>query len=79
MLHFVRPAGILLEILRQVSWCVDAEEPLMCRLCMPCFIFLLKSRMSEMGRKVKISFSSSDKDSALSYLHDLDLFQNCKW
>jgi sulfite reductase (ferredoxin) len=24
-----------------------------------------------MGRKVKISFSSSDKDSALSYLHDL--------
>jgi sulfite reductase (ferredoxin) len=25
----------------------------------------------EMGRKVKISFSSSDKDTALSYLHDL--------
>jgi sulfite reductase beta subunit-like hemoprotein len=24
-----------------------------------------------MGRKFKISFSSSDKDTALSYLHDL--------
>jgi hypothetical protein len=34
--------------------------------------------MSEMGRKVKIS-SSSDKDSALSYLHDLGFIQNCKW
>jgi sulfite reductase (ferredoxin) len=28
-----------------------------------------------MGRKVKISFSSSDKDSALSYLHDLGFIQ----
>ncbi len=36
------------------------------------FQFLLRNPVNqEMGRKVKISFSSSDKDTALSYLHDL--------
>ena len=36
------------------------------------FEFLLRNPVNqEMGRKVKISFSSSDKDTALSYLHDL--------
>jgi len=36
------------------------------------FRFLLRNPVNqEMGRKVKISFSSSDKDTALSYLHDL--------
>jgi sulfite reductase (ferredoxin) len=36
------------------------------------FQFLLRKPVNqEMGRKVKISFSSSDKDTALSYLHDL--------
>jgi sulfite reductase (ferredoxin) len=35
------------------------------------FQFFLKSICQEMGRKFKISFSSSDKDTALSYLHDL--------
>jgi sulfite reductase (ferredoxin) len=37
--------------------------------------FLEKPICQEMGRKFKMSFSSSDKDTALSYLHDLDLFQ----
>ena len=36
------------------------------------FQFLLRNPVcQEMGRKFKISFSSSDKDTALSYLHDL--------
>ena len=36
------------------------------------FSFLLRNPVNqEMGRKVKISFSSSDKDTGLSYLHDL--------
>ena len=36
------------------------------------FQFFLRNPVcQEMGRKFKISFSSSDKDSALSYLHDL--------
>jgi sulfite reductase (ferredoxin) len=38
-------------------------------------IFLRNPICQEMGRKFKMSFSSSDKDTALSYLHDLDLFQ----
>jgi sulfite reductase (ferredoxin) len=33
--------------------------------------FLRNPIAQEMGRKVKISFSSSDKDTALSYIHDL--------
>ncbi|MDX6181386.1 nitrite reductase [Flavobacterium sp. Fl-77] len=36
------------------------------------FQYLLRNPIcQEMGRKVKISFSSSDQDTALSYLHDL--------
>ncbi|MBP4139432.1 HEPN domain-containing protein [Flavobacterium geliluteum] len=36
------------------------------------FQYLLRNPIcQEMGRKVKISFSSSDEDTALSYLHDL--------
>ncbi|MBP2283295.1 sulfite reductase (ferredoxin) [Flavobacterium sp. CG_23.5] len=36
------------------------------------FQFLLRNPVcQEMGRKFKISFSSSDKDTALSYMHDL--------
>ncbi|QKJ65069.1 HEPN domain-containing protein [Flavobacterium sp. M31R6] len=36
------------------------------------FQYLLRNPIcQEMGRKFKISFSSSDKDTALSYLHDL--------
>jgi sulfite reductase (ferredoxin) len=36
------------------------------------FEFLLRNPIcQEMGRKFKISFSSSDKDTALSYVHDL--------
>jgi sulfite reductase (ferredoxin) len=36
------------------------------------FQFFLRNPIcQEMGRKFKISFSSSDKDTALSYLHDL--------
>ncbi len=36
------------------------------------FEFLLRNPIcQEMGRKFKISFSSSDKDTALSYIHDL--------
>jgi sulfite reductase (ferredoxin) len=36
------------------------------------FQFFLRNPIcQEMGRKFKMSFSSSDKDTALSYLHDL--------
>lgn len=36
------------------------------------FLYLLRNPINqEMGRKFKISFSSSDEDTALSYLHDL--------
>jgi sulfite reductase (ferredoxin) len=51
---------------------VDVDEPLMCHhMRMRCFNFLRNPICQEMGRKFKMSFSSSDKDTALSYLHDL--------
>ncbi|MGO4817882.1 HEPN domain-containing protein [Flavobacterium sp. W22_SRS_FP1] len=52
---------------------VDADEPFdVSPYAHALFQFLLRNPVcQEMGRKVKISFSSSDKDSALSYLHDL--------
>jgi sulfite reductase (ferredoxin) len=43
------------------------------------FQFFLRNPVcQEMGRKFKMSFSSSDKDTGLSYLHDLGFIQNCK-
>ena len=52
---------------------IDAEEPFdVTPYAHALFQFLLRNPVNqEMGRKVKISFSSSDKDTALSYLHDL--------
>jgi sulfite reductase (ferredoxin) len=52
---------------------IDDEEPFdVTPYAHALFQFLLRNPVNqEMGRKVKISFSSSDKDSALSYLHDL--------
>jgi hypothetical protein len=35
--------------------------------------------MSGNGTKSQNIILSSDKDSALSYLHDLGFIQNCKW
>lgn len=40
--------------------------------------FLRNPIAQEMGRKVKISFSSSDKDTALSYIHDLGFIPKIK-
>ncbi|WP_310559270.1 nitrite reductase [Flavobacterium sp.] len=52
---------------------IDPEEPFdVSPYAHALFQFLLRNPVNqEMGRKVKISFSSSDKDTALSYLHDL--------
>ncbi len=52
---------------------IDIEEPFdVSPYADALFRFLLRNPVNqEMGRKVKISFSSSDKDTALSYLHDL--------
>lgn len=52
---------------------VDVEEPFdVSPYAHGLFQYLLRNPIcQEMGRKFKISFSSSDKDTALSYLHDL--------
>lgn len=52
---------------------VDVDEPFdVTPYAHALFQYLLRNPIGqEMGRKFKISFSSSDKDTALSYLHDL--------
>ena len=52
---------------------IDGEEPFdVSPYAHALFQFFLRNPVcQEMGRKFKISFSSSDKDTALSYLHDL--------
>lgn len=52
---------------------IDADEPFdVSPYAYAMFQFLLRNPVcQEMGRKFKMSFSSSDKDTALSYLHDL--------
>lgn len=52
---------------------VDVDEPFdVTPYAHALFQYLLRNPIcQEMGRKFKISFSSSEKDSALSYLHDL--------
>ena len=52
---------------------IDVDEPFdVSPYAYAMFEFLLRNPVcQEMGRKFKISFSSSDKDTALSYLHDL--------
>ena len=52
---------------------IDPEEPFdVSPYAHAMFQFFLRNPVcQEMGRKFKISFSSSDKDTALSYLHDL--------
>jgi sulfite reductase (ferredoxin) len=64
---------IQLEILQQVNWRVDVDEPFdVSPYAHAMFQFFLRNPIcQEMGRKFKMSFSSSDKDTALSYLHDL--------
>jgi sulfite reductase (ferredoxin) len=52
---------------------IDTDEPFdVSPYAHALFQFLLRNPVcQEMGRKFKISFSSSDEDTALSYLHDL--------
>jgi sulfite reductase (ferredoxin) len=52
---------------------VDVDEPFdVSPYAHALFQYLLRNPIcQEMGRKFKISFSSSDKDTALSYMHDL--------
>jgi len=52
---------------------IDVDEPFdVSPYAHALFEFFLRNPVcQEMGRKFKISFSSSDKDTALSYLHDL--------
>ena len=52
---------------------IDVEEPFdVSPYAHALFQFFLRNPVcQEMGRKFKMSFSSSDKDTALSYLHDL--------
>jgi len=52
---------------------IDVDEPFdVSPYAQALFEFLLRNPVcQEMGRKFKMAFSSSDKDTALSYLHDL--------
>ncbi|SER23849.1 HEPN domain-containing protein [Pedobacter rhizosphaerae] len=52
---------------------IDAEEPFdVSPYAQAVFAYFLRNPIcQEMGRKIKISFSSSDKDTAFSYIHDL--------
>jgi sulfite reductase (ferredoxin) len=52
---------------------IDAEEPFdVSPYAQAVFSYFLRNpNCQEMGRKIKISFSSSDKDTAFSYIHDL--------
>jgi len=52
---------------------IDSDEPFdVSPYAHAMFEFLLRNPVcQEMGRKFKISFSSSDKDTALSYIHDI--------
>ncbi|WP_291099105.1 MULTISPECIES: nitrite reductase [unclassified Flavobacterium] len=52
---------------------IDVDEPFdVSPYAFAMFDFFLRNPVcQEMGRKFKISFSSSDKDTALSYIHDL--------
>lgn len=59
---------------------VDANEPFdVTPYAHAMFQYLLRNPIcQEMGRKFKISFSSSDEDTALSYLHDLGFIPKIK-
>jgi sulfite reductase (ferredoxin) len=52
---------------------IDAEEPFdVSPYAQAVFVYFLRNPIcQEMGRKIKISFSSSDRDTAFSYIHDL--------
>ncbi|MBC7616847.1 MAG: HEPN domain-containing protein [Pedobacter sp.] len=52
---------------------IDPEEPFdVSPYAQAVFAYFLRNPIcQEMGRKIKISFSSSDKDTAYSYIHDL--------
>lgn len=52
---------------------IDADEPFdVSPYAHALFAYFLRNPIcQEMGRKIKISFSSSDKDTAFSYIHDL--------
>jgi len=52
---------------------IDAEEPFdVSPYAQAVFAYFLRNPIcQEMGRKIKISFSSSDRDTAFSYIHDL--------
>ena len=59
---------------------VDPDEPFdVTPYADAAFRYLLRNPINqEMGRKFKIAFSSSDEDSALSYLHDLGFIPKIK-
>ncbi len=59
---------------------IDPEEPFdVTPYAHATFQFFLRNPIcQEMGRKFKISFSASDKDSALSYMHDLGFIAKLK-
>ncbi len=52
---------------------IDADEPFdVSPYAQAVFAYFLRNPIcQEMGRKIKISFSSSDRDTAFSYIHDL--------
>jgi sulfite reductase (ferredoxin) len=55
---------------------VDVDEPFdVSPYAHAMFQFFLRNPICQEGRKFKMSFSSSDKDTALSYLHDLGFIQ----
>lgn len=59
---------------------IDVDEPFdVSPYAFAMFEFFLRNPVcQEMGRKFKISFSSSDKDTALSYMHDLGFIPKIK-
>ncbi|MBE8715104.1 HEPN domain-containing protein [Sphingobacterium hungaricum] len=59
---------------------IDPEEPFdVAPYAQALFAYLLRNPVcAEMGRKFKMSFSSSDKDTAMSYIHDLGFIPKVK-
>ncbi len=60
---------------------IDPDEPFdVSPYAQQTFAYFLRNPVcAEMGRKFKISFSSSDKDTAFSYIHDFGFIPKVRW
>lgn len=60
---------------------IDPDEPFdVSPYAQQTFAYFLRNPVcAEMGRKIKIAFSSSEKDTAFSYIHDFGFIPKIKW